>query len=130
MSGEKRKAFIPIPFNGFDTMSGFAHLKLAAHRALFKQDPQRFAVALASAQLPNGLVAEVIADRSCHICGYSLIRLTAPNGWMLETCSAHQIEHAIKNGALAKFLSQIGTQQTYNQSEERAKVLNLQNPTN
>lgn len=77
----------------------------------------------------HGVIVSVVPERSCHICGFALISLTFPNGWLLETCSAHEIEDAIKNGKLVNFMSDLGNQHSYNRNDERSKVLNLQQPT-
>lgn len=84
-------------------------------------DPSFFAQSYLVGDL-NGLSATVLSDRTCHICGFSLISLTAPNGWVMETCSAHDIDKALRGGGLAKFLHEMGAQHSYNLSDEHSKV--------
>jgi hypothetical protein len=130
MGAEKsKKAFVPFPFNRSDAISGFAHIRLALERKLKKQDRLLYANQFLN-QDWHGLSVTLIPERQCHVCGFALIRLTAPNGWILETCSAHEIEKPIKNGSLVNFLNEIGTQHSYNRADERSKVLNLQQPPN
>lgn len=112
---------MPFPFNGSDTVSGLSHLSLGWKRRLQKLDPSLYVQRYLSQDL-NGLSAVLIPGRVCHICGFSLISLTAPNGWILETCSAHDIEKGIKNGSLVNFLNEMGTQHSYNRTDERSKV--------
>lgn len=122
MGGEKsRKAFVPFPFNGSDTVSGLSHLALGWKRKLQKLDPTFYVQRYLDLDL-KGLSAVLIPDRFCHVCGFSVISLTAPNGWVLEACSAHDIEKGIKNGSLVNFLNEMGTQHSYNSSEERSRV--------
>jgi len=112
---------VPFPFNGSDTLSGLAHLSLGIKRKLQKLDPSMYAQRYLEQDL-KGLSATLIPERSCHVCGFSLIRLTAPNGWILESCSAHDIDKAIKSGSLVTFLNEIGTQHSYNRSDQPSKV--------
>lgn len=122
MSAEKsRKAFIPFPFNGSDTVSALSHLVLGWKRKVQKLNSD-FYVERYLGQDLKGLALESIPNRVCHICGFSLISLKASNGWIMEACSAHDIEKAIRGGGLSKFLNDLGSQYSYNLSDEHSKV--------
>ncbi|RTL44122.1 MAG: hypothetical protein EKK48_07500 [Candidatus Melainabacteria bacterium] len=112
---------MPFPFNGSDTLSGLTHIMLGWKRKLQKLEPDLYVNRYFNQDL-KGLSQARIPDRVCHICGFSLISLTAPNGWVIEACSAHDIEKSIKGGGLLEFLNDIGAQHSYNLSDEHSKV--------
>ncbi len=119
---------MPFPYNGGDTASGLAHIALGLQRKFQNQDRMLHATPYL-AQGWHGVSVQEVPERSCHICGFALISLTFPNGWVLEACSAHEIEDAIKNGSLVNFMSDLGNQHSYNRNDERSKAINLQQPT-
>lgn len=76
-------------FNLREAIGGFKHLGLKWTRPLAKRPDTYF---IADYQ-QRGLLIERFHEVDgrpaiCSICGYAMIRLTLPNQWIFETCSA------------------------------------------
>lgn len=72
-----------------EAIGGFKHIGLGWTRTFAKR-PESFFLSNYSARsvLVERFAARDGRDAICPICGYAMIRVELPNGWLFETCSA------------------------------------------
>jgi hypothetical protein len=78
-----------LAFSIQETIGGLKHLGLKWQRRLTGASPTQYAERLAASGVS---CLAVSADNGnpavCHICGFVMVRVDLPGGWVLETCSA------------------------------------------
>lgn len=118
--------FAYVPFNLEDTRTRVWHGMLGLRKKLLGQDAALFANQFQGRDW-QGIKVEIGAGKPCHICGFVMVTLTFANGWVIDTCSANEMERTLDNKArLLDWVDQLGQQYCNNQAKSR--VLNLQPP--
>jgi hypothetical protein len=86
-----------VPFRFREAPGGYNHLRLLLLRRLLRQPVDRFLGPAVSEQLAQPVYLKEKQMEVCEICGFALARVTLPNGWTLETCSATGLKHVLAN---------------------------------
>jgi hypothetical protein len=78
-----------VVFSPRELVSGVKHISVGWTRALSRRPDSYFIPDYTA----RGVLVERYLNRDgrdaiCSICGYAMIRLELPNGWLFETCSA------------------------------------------
>jgi hypothetical protein len=118
---------ILFPFNFQDTGTGVSHGFRRFERKLFRQDAEMHANKYVGRDW-QGLTVEVRAGSTCHICGFAMVTLAFPNGWVMDACSADRLDKTLTSQGLMAWVNQLDEQHSYNRSLLKSKVLNLQPP--
>lgn len=95
-----------MPLSIQETIGGLKHLGLKWQRRLTGASPTRYVENLAAAGVSCLAVgADSGNPATCHICGFALVRVDLPGGWVLETCSANGPDSLLAESGLAEWLA-------------------------
>jgi hypothetical protein len=85
-------------FNVREAIGGFKHIGMGLERRIARRSQTFFLPAIES----RGVRAQRFSSHDgtpaiCSICGYAMIRLELPNGWLFDTCSAMPTVSALES---------------------------------
>jgi hypothetical protein len=97
-------------FSVREAISGLKHISVGWKRTLARRPDTFFLPVLAS----RGVKAQRFQSKDgtpaiCSICGYAMLRLELPHGWVFDTCSGMPSVPAMESQQFAKWVESLSS---------------------